>query len=77
MGKVIGDGVLFAFNVCSMDANVGEHEEVCEDSGKCFSLGTFEAGDAFCPSFCCSVVSPRENHWMNQDVDRLEVLPRK
>ncbi len=31
------------------NANVREHGEMGEDSGKCFSLGTFEAGDSFCP----------------------------
>jgi hypothetical protein len=31
------------------NANVGEHEEMGGDSGKCFSLGTFEASDSFCP----------------------------
>jgi hypothetical protein len=40
------------------NANVGENGEMGKDSGKCFSLGTFEAGDLFCPCFCCCVVGP-------------------
>ena len=57
-GKKIGDDILHALNVVSLNANVGKHEEMSENTSKGTTLGCLDTRDLFGPSFGSYVVSP-------------------